>query len=124
MSAPERFADSQIPLAPRAPSIHGDGRMWVSTCVQLGTLLDFLLRLRETSVTPLLPLLPFKQNIATCEHKRPGITITEIRDVRSSEPPKQISAPQCHPDLRHSANNPPLSRSKAGHCAAKYGPLA
>ena len=23
MTAPERFADSQIPLAPRAPSIHG-----------------------------------------------------------------------------------------------------
>jgi hypothetical protein len=23
MAAPERFADSQIPLAPRAPSIHG-----------------------------------------------------------------------------------------------------
>src|SRR5580765_90899 len=25
MAAPERFADSQIPLAPRAPSIHGPG---------------------------------------------------------------------------------------------------
>src|SRR5678816_2498528 len=27
MTAPERFADSQIPLAPRAPSIH-DPRTW------------------------------------------------------------------------------------------------
>lgn len=26
MTAPERFADSQIPLAPRAPSIHGTER--------------------------------------------------------------------------------------------------
>src|SRR5271169_5470058 len=26
MAAPERFADSQIPLAPRAPSIHGPFR--------------------------------------------------------------------------------------------------
>src|ERR1700730_15005895 len=26
MNAPERFADSQIPLAPRAPSIHGPER--------------------------------------------------------------------------------------------------
>src|SRR5260370_37426985 len=26
MTAPERFADSQIPLAPRAPSIHDPGR--------------------------------------------------------------------------------------------------
>src|SRR6476469_7165532 len=27
MTAPERFADSQIPLAPRAPSIHDPGRV-------------------------------------------------------------------------------------------------
>src|SRR5258707_1249364 len=42
MTAPERFADSQIPLAPRAPSIHacgsgvrssGDGRMRFCSCV-------------------------------------------------------------------------------------------
>ena len=26
MAAPERFAESQIPLAPRAPSIHGPKR--------------------------------------------------------------------------------------------------
>ena len=26
MAAPERFAESQIPLAPRAPSIHGPSR--------------------------------------------------------------------------------------------------
>src|SRR6202042_2747587 len=28
MTAPERFADSQIPLAPRAPSIHDPCRKW------------------------------------------------------------------------------------------------
>jgi hypothetical protein len=28
MAAPERFAESQIPLAPRAPSIHGPSRTW------------------------------------------------------------------------------------------------
>jgi hypothetical protein len=28
MTAPERFADSQIPLAPRAPSIHDPSRKW------------------------------------------------------------------------------------------------
>jgi len=28
MTAPERFADSQIPLAPRAPSIHDPLRKW------------------------------------------------------------------------------------------------
>src|SRR6266403_1979879 len=49
MTAPERFADSQIPLAPRAPSIHctagavhtcgsgvrssGDGKMRFCSCV-------------------------------------------------------------------------------------------
>ena len=38
MTAPERFADSQIPLAPRAPSIHdpncdmGCPRRWVTGC--------------------------------------------------------------------------------------------
>src|SRR6266481_4051696 len=30
MTAPERFADSQIPLAPRAPSIHDPKRAWRS----------------------------------------------------------------------------------------------
>src|SRR4249919_3182480 len=29
MTAPERFADRQIPLAPRAPSIHGAHRLGV-----------------------------------------------------------------------------------------------
>src|SRR5262245_62808392 len=28
MTAPERFADSQIPLAPRAPSIHDPTETW------------------------------------------------------------------------------------------------
>ena len=28
MTAPERFADSQIPLAPRAPSIHDPSETW------------------------------------------------------------------------------------------------
>src|SRR5258706_15368571 len=32
MTAPERFADSQIPLAPRAPSIHDPLRHWGQTC--------------------------------------------------------------------------------------------
>src|SRR5580658_10841583 len=37
MTAPERFADSQIPLAPRAPSIHGPlpSRACTTTCPQL-----------------------------------------------------------------------------------------
>src|SRR6266576_1461933 len=33
MTAPERFADSQIPLAPRAPSIH-DPSVWSGRAVQ------------------------------------------------------------------------------------------
>src|SRR6266478_367989 len=32
MTAPERFADSQIPLAPRAPSIHGPWRHLSGAC--------------------------------------------------------------------------------------------
>src|SRR5258707_15685548 len=32
MTAPERFADSQIPLAPRAPSIHDPLRKWRDAC--------------------------------------------------------------------------------------------
>src|ERR1700735_4644503 len=31
MAAPERFAKRQIPLAPRAPSIHGPSRRFAST---------------------------------------------------------------------------------------------
>src|SRR5262247_3296101 len=30
MTAPERFADSQIPLAPRAPSIHDPSETWAA----------------------------------------------------------------------------------------------
>jgi hypothetical protein len=33
MTAPERFADSQIPLAPRAPSIH-DPNVWSGRALQ------------------------------------------------------------------------------------------
>ena len=33
MTAPERFADSQIPLAPRAPSIHGPS-VWTGRALQ------------------------------------------------------------------------------------------
>src|SRR5437588_9674466 len=40
MTAPERFADSQIPLAPRAPSIHDPLRAWsriASSCTITAT---------------------------------------------------------------------------------------
>ena len=33
MAAPERFAESQIPLAPRAPSIHGPS-VWTGRALQ------------------------------------------------------------------------------------------
>src|SRR5712671_2510054 len=36
MAAPERFAESQIPLAPRAPSIHGPRRRCRSPSVAAG----------------------------------------------------------------------------------------
>jgi tripartite-type tricarboxylate transporter receptor subunit TctC len=36
MTAPERFADSQIPLAPRAPSIH-DTTVWFGLMAPAGT---------------------------------------------------------------------------------------
>ena len=35
MTAPERFADSQIPLAPRAPSIHDPSRINTKSVVSL-----------------------------------------------------------------------------------------
>jgi hypothetical protein len=35
MTAPERFADSQIPLAPRAPSIHDPKATWADPRVYL-----------------------------------------------------------------------------------------
>ena len=40
MTAPERFADSRIPLAPRAPSIHdpGSGRSWRNSWGGIGKL--------------------------------------------------------------------------------------
>src|SRR3954463_7610983 len=34
MTAPERFADSQIPLAPRAPSIHDPKERVPSSCLR------------------------------------------------------------------------------------------
>ena len=42
MAAPERFAESQIPLAPRAPSIHGPSlQMWPHTyLVAIGAIAD------------------------------------------------------------------------------------
>jgi hypothetical protein len=40
MTAPERFADSQIPLAPRAPSIHDPKQLPSKFIPQLGPLAD------------------------------------------------------------------------------------
>ena len=43
MTAPERFADSQIPLAPRAPSIHDPvGAGFIQTLTRPGGLAPLL----------------------------------------------------------------------------------
>jgi hypothetical protein len=54
MTAPERFADSQIPLAPRAPSIHDPQRNWSVHRSSPGLLRDHL----------------FHRLVGACEHGR------------------------------------------------------
>ena len=47
MTAPERFADSQIPLAPRAPSIH-DPKATFMPWLQSKSELDYTQRISST----------------------------------------------------------------------------
>jgi len=50
MTAPERFADSQIPLAPRAPSIHDPYETW--GCRFVGPLVNKIHRLLRRQTKP------------------------------------------------------------------------
>src|SRR5262249_48466970 len=77
MTAPERFADSQIPLAPRAPSIHGRVGMWRGGCrLNISVAASFVWRcLSSSTVTPF-PHLAHRTGHADLPHPALGQDLT------------------------------------------------
>ncbi len=71
MTAPERFADSQIPLAPRAPSIHDPSRKW---CVHRSRVQTARRTPNESPPAPVWPAILLPSSGSHCAVKSPSLS--------------------------------------------------